>query len=172
MRGGDVALVGRFGVIGGGVGRRGIGRPATNVGGAVVGCCGSSTKHANRLIFSSHSCSRGWPPGTALRELDGAFARGGLVVVSGSTAGFRHGQPHPASATGQVGGRLSTGGGGAPTTVPGCIVAGVGGWWWWRLIVGPPDGRQRGIVVGVEAVLLHFFPTLFLGRFLALPLAK
>lgn len=165
--GGDVALVGGFGAIGGRISRRRVGRPATNVRGPVVGCCGSSPKYANRLIFSSRG-SRHRPGGTAVRELDGAFARGGLVVVAGSTAGFRHGQPHATSTTGQVGGRLSTGRGGAPATVPRGIVAGLG----WRVIVGTSDGRQGGIVVGVEAILLHFFPTLLLGRFLALPLAE
>lgn len=39
------------------------------------------------------------------------------------------------------------------------------------MIVGP-DRRERGIVVGIETILLHFFPSFFLGGFLSLPFAE
>ena len=162
-------------MVGGRIGRRRVGGSPSNVGRAIVGRDGGCPKHANGLILPA---GRGRPCPGAIGVLDRAFARGGrmvsvmllrVVIARGIAADLRHGQSNPPGPAGQVGRRLSTGRCCAPSAVSRHVVARL---LRRRLRVVSPDGRERGVVVGVETVLLHFFPSFFLGGFLSLPLTE
>lgn len=157
------------------IGRRRVGGSPSNVGRAIVGRDGGCPKHANGLILPT---GRGRRRPGAIGVLDRAFAGGGrmvsvmllrVVIARSTAADLRHGQSNPPGPAGQVGRRFSTGRCRAPSAVSRHVVTRL---LRRRLRVVSPDGRERGIVVGVETVLLHFFPSFFLGGFLSLPLAE